>query len=128
MAKSKKVVKVKAAKLKTGKGSGKKRGSYKKKIEAPVTTKLVVKKAATAVKTSVPILIQVYKVTKTIAELRTNCLKIGDSQYKKYVETGDVGHAAAALAGYKLGINATQTQLTYQKITGRINKIKFCEE
>ena len=124
MAKSKKVVKVKATKLKTGKGSGKKRGSYKKKDKKVETVKLVEKNY----KASVPTLIPVPRLTKTIAGVRTNCLRIGDSQYRKYVDSGDVGHAAAALAGYKLAIDATKTQLTYQKITGRNKRIDFCEE
>tara|TARA_R110002020_G_scaffold36503_5_gene109797 strand:+ start:7621 stop:7971 length:351 start_codon:yes stop_codon:yes gene_type:complete len=108
----------------TGKGSGNKRGTYKKKDKKVETTKLVKKET----KKEVPTLIPVPRLTKTIAGVRTNCLRIGDSQYRKYVESGDVGHAAAALAGYKLAITATQTQMTYQKITGRTTKVKFCEE
>ena len=124
MAKSNKVVTVKATKSKIRKDSGKKRGPYKKKDKKIKTAKLIKRE----IKTEVPTLIPVAKATKTISGLRTNCLTVGDTQYKKYVDTGDVGHAAVALAGYKLAINATQTQLTYQKITGRTNKIKFCEE
>lgn len=114
----------KTEKPKVGKGSGKKRGPYKKKDKKVETTKLVKKET----EREVPTLIPVPRLTKTIAGVRTNCLRIGDSQYRKYVDSGDVGHAAAALAGYKLAITATQTQLTYQKITGRTTKIKFCEE
>jgi len=117
----------KAEKPKIGKGSGKKRGPYKKKVET-VETVETVKLVKKDYKVSVPTLIPVPRLTKTIAGVRTNCLRIGDTQYRKYVDSGDVGHAAAALAGYKLAITATQTQLTYQKITGRTTKIKFCEE
>ena len=92
-----------------------KRGPYKKR-----------KKAVVAIAT--PALMTKPRATKDIKGVRKNCLKVGDTQYKKYVDTGDVGHAAMALAGYKLAIDATKTQLTYQKITGRGKKIDFCEE
>ena len=53
---------------------------------------------------------------------------MGDSEYKQYVDTGDVGHAAVALAGYQAALKATQIQLVYMRITGRVKKIDFCEE
>jgi len=93
-----------------------KRGPYKKREKA----------MEVAIKT--PTLMTVPKATKDLKGVRKNCLKIGDTQYKKYVDTGDVGHAAVALTGYKLAIDAAKTQLTYQKITGRGKKIDFCEE
>jgi len=65
--------------------------------------------------------------SKTLGDVRKNCLKIGDSQFGKYQATEDVGHAAAALAGYKQAIDAAKTQLVYQKISGRVKKIPFCE-
>tara|TARA_R100001244_G_C5124734_1_gene124314 strand:- start:308 stop:604 length:297 start_codon:yes stop_codon:yes gene_type:complete len=67
-------------------------------------------------------------VSKTLGDVRKNCLKIGDSQLGKYQATEDIGHAIAALAGYKQALDSTKTQLVYQRISGRVKKIPFCEE
>tara|TARA_Y100000034_G_C6883433_1_gene405216 strand:+ start:1160 stop:1456 length:297 start_codon:yes stop_codon:yes gene_type:complete len=66
--------------------------------------------------------------TKTISGLRKNCLKIGDSQYNLYMANDDLGHLAAALAGYKQALDSAKVQITYQKNSGRVKKIPFCEE
>jgi len=66
--------------------------------------------------------------SSTIGDLRKNCIHIGDSQYSLYIATEDLGHAAAALAGYKQAIDAAKTQLTYQKMSGRVTKVAFLEE
>ena len=80
------------------------------------------KKSTTKVAKSTPI------TSKTVGDLRKNCLKIGDSQYSLYVVSEDLSHAAAALAGYKQAIDAAKTQLTYQKMSGRVKKIDFLED
>jgi predicted alternative tryptophan synthase beta-subunit len=92
-----------------------KRGPYKKR-----------KKAEIAISTTA--LIPIPKATKNINGVRKKAINIGDIEHKKYVDTGESGHAVIALAGYKEALNATKLQLTYMKITGRGKKITFCEE
>ena len=92
------------------------KSTAKKQIRAVARRKAVNLVSARAVNNS-----------KTLGDVRKNCLKIGDSQFGKYQATEDVGHAAAALAGYKQAIDAAKTQLVYQKISGRVKKIPFCE-
>lgn len=93
-----------------------KKGTVKKTIKTVAKRKSLNIISARGVSTS-----------KTLGDVRKNCLKIGDSQFGKYQATEDVGHAAAALAGYKQAIDAAKTQLVYQKISGRVKKIPFCE-
>ena len=63
----------------------------------------------------------------TIGDLRGKCLEIGDSQFNEYKKTKDLSNAAASLAGYKQAIDAAKTQLTYQKMNGKLKKIDFLE-
>ncbi len=99
----------------------KKPGRPAKVKAAKKTTKAVVKKP------------RVYKTTKlaettTISGLRKNCLKIGDSQYNLYEATTENLNAVTALAGYKQALDSAKVQITYQKNSGKVKKIPFCEE
>lgn len=99
------------------------------KNKTKVAKKTVAKKQTKAV-TKKP---RVYKATKlaettTISGLRKNCLKIGDSQYNLYEATTENLNAVTALAGYKQALDSAKVQITYQKNSGKVKKIPFCEE
>ena len=66
--------------------------------------------------------------TTSITGLRKNCLKIGDSQYNLYETTHENLNAVTALAGYKQALDSAKVQITYQKNSGKVKKIPFCEE
>jgi len=83
-----------------------------------VATKLAARKAnLTSVKQS-----------KTVTDMRSLCLEIGDSEYKKYKATDDLANAAMSLAAYKQAIDASKAQLVYNKLNGTTAKIAFLEE
>ncbi len=68
------------------------------------------------------------KKSVSITDMRSLCLEMGDSEYQKYKATDDLAHAALSLAAYKQAIDAAKVQLTYNKMNGASDKIKFLEE
>lgn len=72
--------------------------------------------------------ITVIKKSVTITDMRKACLEMGDSEYQKYKDTDDLAHAAVSLSAYKQAVDAAKVQLTYNKMNGSQQKIKFLEE
>ncbi|MAH47092.1 hypothetical protein CMI37_14790 [Candidatus Pacearchaeota archaeon] len=98
------------------------------------TTKIAVRKAKTAAKKVTSVIKKKPKVgvlsirSKNIGDLRDKCVNYADLEHAAYLESGDAEAGKAAQNGIKGALNAIKAQLAYQKITGRVKRIPFCEE
>ena len=58
-------------------------------------------------------------------DIRDKMVAVGDITFAEYFRTGDLKNAMTSISAYKVALKCAQTQLIYQRMTGKATDVEF---
>ena len=63
--------------------------------------------------------------SKVADDIRDKMIAVGDITFAEYFKTGDLKNATTSISAYKVALKCAQTQLIYQRMTGKATDVEF---